>query len=187
VRSDAHIIHAIEPIASHWCHSVAHLLITGKRQGQGLDVRAANRLSRSHCPNSVGQRLYQGNGLRRLGHIIHLHAAEPAAGRRAWTGVVKRRLRAQPNPNASIDVEMIKMAVAGFAMAVIVTHLLGLRERGLLLPKLLGVAAGMLFFHNFVHLWPQVFETLFSPIWAAKIMSMTEPHSIYWRGISIPF
>lgn len=92
-----------------------------------------------------------------------------------------------PDPKASIDVEMFKMAATGMAIAVLATHLLGLRDKGLLVPKLLGVASGMLFFHNLVHLWPQEFETVFSPIWVAKITAMTEPHSIFWRGISFPF
>jgi hypothetical protein len=90
-------------------------------------------------------------------------------------------------PDMGIDMLMVKTAVLGFALTVVVTHLLGLRERGLLVPKLLGVAGGMLFFHNLVHRWPEVFDQLFSPIWVARITSMTEPHSIYWRGISFSF
>jgi hypothetical protein len=92
-----------------------------------------------------------------------------------------------PDPNANPDVEMAKVAVTGFLLTVVVTHLLGLRDKGLLVPKLLGVAGGMLFFHNLVHLWPQVFEPVFSKIWVAQITSMTEPASLLWRGISFPF
>lgn len=96
-------------------------------------------------------------------------------------------LAGMPDPNANVDVQMVKMAAIGFAITVVVTHLLGLREKGLLLPKLLGVAAGMLFFHNLVHMYPQFFETVFSPIWTARIIALTEPHSMFWRGISFPF
>ena len=97
------------------------------------------------------------------------------------------QLAGLPDPRNSVDAEMVRMAVAGFLLAVVLCHLLGLRDRGLLLPKLLGVAFGMLFFHNFVHLWPHLFEAIFSSIWVAKITAMTEPHSLVWRGISFPF
>ena len=91
------------------------------------------------------------------------------------------------DPQASPDVEMVKMAVLGMAFTVVLTHILGLRERGLLVPKLLGVAAGMLFFHNLVHIWPQQFSTVFSTIWVSKVIAMTEPSSMVWRGISFTF
>lgn len=96
-------------------------------------------------------------------------------------------LGGMPDPNANPDVEMAKVAVTGFLLTVVVTHLLGLRDKGLLVPKLLGVAGGMLFFHNLVHLWPHLFEPVFSKIWVAQITSMTEPRSLLWRGISFPF
>lgn len=92
-----------------------------------------------------------------------------------------------PDPNGSIDVEMVKITLTGFMLTVVVSHLLGVRDRGLLLPKLLGVAGGMLFFHNFVHLWPDFFAKVFSPIWVAHITSITEPSSLVFRGIVFPF
>ncbi|MFZ1470867.1 MAG: hypothetical protein WAT09_18095 [Paracoccaceae bacterium] len=92
-----------------------------------------------------------------------------------------------PDPKANVDLEMIKTALAGGALVIVLTHLIGMRDRGLLVPKLLGVATGMLFFHNLVHLYPRVFETVFSTVWATRLMAMTEPHSIFWRGISISF
>ena len=97
------------------------------------------------------------------------------------------QLAGLPDPRHSAYAEMVRMAIAGFLLAVVLSHLLGLRDRGLLLPKILGVAFGMLFFHNFVHLWPHLFEAIFSSIWVAKITAMTEPHSLVWRGISFPF
>lgn len=95
--------------------------------------------------------------------------------------------RGLPSPPANPDVEMVKVAVTSLCIAIVLTHLVGLRDRALFLPKMLGVAAGMLFFHNFVHLWPQVFDLLFSPLWVAKVTAMTEPHSLLFRGISIAF
>ena len=97
------------------------------------------------------------------------------------------QLVGMPDPLANLDFEMLKMAVLAFAMTVVISHLMGMRERGLLLPKLLGVATGMLFFHNVVHLWPRLFEPVFSTMWVSWVTSSTEPSSLLWRGISFPF
>jgi hypothetical protein len=96
-------------------------------------------------------------------------------------------LRGLPRVPQNADVEMMKVAMTSLCIAIVLTHLLGLRERALLVPKILGVAAGMLFFHNFVHLWPHLFDRLFSPLWVAKVTAMTEPQSLLFRGISIAF
>lgn len=73
-------------------------------------------------------------------------------------------------------------AAISLAIALLLTHLMGLRDRGLLLPKVLGVVAGILFFHNVVHAWPMAFETLFSPGWVAQVMAETEPGSVNLAG-----
>jgi hypothetical protein len=96
-------------------------------------------------------------------------------------------LGGQPDPRASIDIEMLKMAATAFGIAVVASHLMGLRDRGLLVAKAIGVAGGMLFFHNLVHIWPQVFERMFSSLWVAKVLAETQPHSLLWRGVCFPF
>jgi hypothetical protein len=96
-------------------------------------------------------------------------------------------LNKNPDPNANIDVEMVKVAASAFMLSIVISFLLGLRDRGLLVPKLLGVAAGMLFFHNFVHQWPEFFGQVFSPIWVAQVTTITEPNSMVFRGIVFPF
>lgn len=92
-----------------------------------------------------------------------------------------------PEPSKNVDVDMVVVAGTGLCLAVVMAHLLGFRDRGLLLPKILGVAGGMMFFHNLVHAYPAYFESAFSPLWVAKVTTMTEAHSILLRGISIPF
>lgn len=92
-----------------------------------------------------------------------------------------------PQEPANIDVDMAVVAAASSSIAILLTHLLGLRDRGLLVPKVLGVGGGMLFFHNLVHAYPDFFDQVFSPIWVAKITSMTEASSLYFRGVSFPF
>jgi len=88
---------------------------------------------------------------------------------------------------ANVDMEMLRIAAAGMALAIVLTHLVGLRDRSLLVPKILGVVLGMLFFHNFVHAYPGLFEQVFSPLWVAKVTAVTEPASLYFRGVSFTF
>lgn len=92
-----------------------------------------------------------------------------------------------PNAPESPDLDMAITALATSCITVLLTHVLGLRARALLVPKLLGVAFGMLFFHNFVHAYPAFFDRAFSPIWVGKITSMTEPYSLLFRGVSFSF
>lgn len=47
-----------------------------------------------------------------------------------------------------------------------------------------GVAAMVLFMHNFVHLSPGVFGAIFSDEWAEEVVAATEPNSILFRGAS---
>lgn len=96
-------------------------------------------------------------------------------------------LRGVPQAPESLDLEMAVTALATCCITVLLTHLLGLRARALYVPKLLGVAFGMMFFHNFVHAYPAFFDQAFSPLWVAKITSMTEPHSLLFRGVSFSF
>jgi hypothetical protein len=108
-----------------------------------------------------------------LSHAIYLYADWLIAG--------------LPRTAENIDLEMFKVALAGSAIAVLVSHPLGLREHALLLAKLAGVVLGMLFLHNLVHLYPVAFETVFSPLWVAKVTAMTEPHSMLFRGVCFAF
>jgi hypothetical protein len=96
-------------------------------------------------------------------------------------------LQGVPQTPAKGDLDMAQTALATLCIAVIVTRLLGLRGRGLWAAKLLGVALGMLLFHNFVHAYPAVFAQVFSPAWVTQITAMTEPQSILFRGTSLAF
>ncbi len=92
-----------------------------------------------------------------------------------------------PDIKALTDVQMAKMAAIAFAMTLLVTHVMGLRDRELLLAKVLGVAAGMLFFHNLVHARPDVFEQIYSPNWVGQVMASTESGSLNWGDVSFKF
>ncbi len=43
----------------------------------------------------------------------------------------------------------------------------------------------MTLLHNLVHVWPHLFEQIFSPLWVARVTTMTEPLSLVVRGITI--
>jgi hypothetical protein len=96
-------------------------------------------------------------------------------------------LNGLPTVPESPEVDMAIVAVTSAAIAILLAHLLGLRDRSLLVPKLIGVAVGMIFLHNAVHVWPATFDAAFSPMWTSHMTAMTEPSSLFIRGISIRF
>ena len=89
--------------------------------------------------------------------------------------------------SANSDIEMIKELVLGYAIAMVVGYAIGLRSTTLTSLKLLGAALGVLLFHNAVHLYPDVFAKLTSPMWVSQLMAHTKAHSMMWRGISFVF
>ncbi|MGV8986340.1 MAG: hypothetical protein ACOH2H_08670 [Cypionkella sp.] len=89
--------------------------------------------------------------------------------------------------NANPDLEMVKQLAAGFALATLLGYVLGLRTTRFMGVKLLGAALGVLFFHNAVHLFPEVFANLTSPEWVSQMIAHTKAHTILWRGVSTAF
>lgn len=53
--------------------------------------------------------------------------------------------------------------------------------------RIAGVIAAMIGLHNLVHLYPQKFEMVFSPVWVGIVINNTEPNSLLVRGVSIAF
>ena len=92
-----------------------------------------------------------------------------------------------PNLKANPDIEMVVQVVLGFAIAMVLGYLIGLRSNQLITLKAIGVVLGVLLFHNAVHAYPDFFGMLASKIWVNQIVANTQAHSILWRGISIPF
>jgi hypothetical protein len=92
-------------------------------------------------------------------------------------------------PDAAVDptTAMGVTLVLGFVTALVLGYLSGLSSRESMAMKSLGVVLGTLFFHNAVHVWPQVFEQAFSKVWVAHIVTTTEAHSLLFRGISFTF
>ena len=85
------------------------------------------------------------------------------------------------------DMEMMIELGLGLGVAVLLSQLDRLVEFEHLVAKALGVAIGLLGFHNLVHLFPDPFAMLFSNMWVTRMISTTEAQSLLWRGISFTF
>jgi hypothetical protein len=97
------------------------------------------------------------------------------------------KLTGMPDPSVDPNLEMGVSLALGFTVALVAGYILGLSSRETMPMKSLGVLLGMLFFHNAVHAWPQVFEAAFNKVWVNEIVSSTEAHSLLFRGISFTF
>ena len=89
----------------------------------------------------------------------------------------------RPDP----DMEMIIGLSVGLLIALLVGQLDRMKAPEQIVAKALGVVCSLLMFHNLVHLFPDVFERLFSPIWTSKVLGSTAARSVLWRGISFTF
>jgi hypothetical protein len=93
-----------------------------------------------------------------------------------------------PPPNADNIDYMLTMdfVIAMMASSIIgVFFRFGIRDHiGL---RVGGILAGMVGMHNLVHMYPSLFEHLFSPAWVGTMIGNTEPASLLVRGVSIAF
>ena len=85
------------------------------------------------------------------------------------------------------DIDAVAQVVLGFALAVVLGYLTGFGAARLTGIKVVGVVAGVLLYHNAVHLFPQAFAQITSPPWVSQVMTQTKANSLIWRGICIPF
>jgi hypothetical protein len=98
--------------------------------------------------------------------------------------VARYQVSGLPDPTANPDMDMVVQVIGAFAIAMVLGHFLGLRGRNFSSLKSLGAALGLLAFHNLVHVYPQVFDRLTSPMWVTYVVTHTKAHSLVWRGIS---
>ena len=101
--------------------------------------------------------------------------------------IARYQIQGLPNPKANPDIEMVAQLVMAFSLAMVLGYLIGLRAKNLTKLKSLGAALGLLFFHNVVHLYPQLFDVLCSKSWVNYVITHTHAHSMVWRGISFVF
>ncbi len=93
-----------------------------------------------------------------------------------------------PPPTAdNIDYIM----VMDFVIAMMASSIIGVICRfgirayiGLRIAGILGAMVGL---HNLVHLYPALFEQIFSPAWVGAMLGNTEAGSLLIRGVSIAF
>lgn len=45
-----------------------------------------------------------------------------------------------------------------------------------------GILAGIVGYHNLVHVYPAQFANMFSPVWVEQVVTNTAANSIIWRG-----
>ncbi|PZQ99521.1 MAG: hypothetical protein DI533_02290 [Cereibacter sphaeroides] len=100
---------------------------------------------------------------------------------------IRYQLSGMAETKTDPDVEMLIDLMVGVAIALLMGQLDRLKSYEQLIAKSLGVVFALLTFHNLVHMYPDEFSLLFSPLWVSKILATTEPHSILWRGISFVF
>lgn len=101
--------------------------------------------------------------------------------------ILRYHLQGLPDAKSNPDIDMAVQVIAGFLIAIVVGHLIGLRARSLISVKALGAVAGLLLFHNLVHMYPHLFQQATSKLWVSEVLAQTKPHSLYWRGISLVF
>ena len=95
-------------------------------------------------------------------------------------------LHGVPTATANPDQEMLVQVLIGFGVATMLGSVLGVRWNERPFLKAVGAACGVLFLHNAVHLYPEMFEAATSKAWVDQIIAHTRAHSILWRGVSIP-
>lgn len=95
--------------------------------------------------------------------------------------VIRFYVQGLPDWKANPDIEMMVQLLLGIILAIVLGHLVHLRNRTL---TSVGAAIGVLFFHNAVHAFPQAFAKLTSELWVSQIMAHTKAGSLLWRGIS---
>lgn len=92
-----------------------------------------------------------------------------------------------PDPTVGADMAMMMDFITAMMLSVVIGAVLGMNIRNFMMARSLGVVAGMFGLHNAVHIWPWLFEPVFSKLWVGYILSSTEARSLVWRGVSFAF
>ncbi len=73
----------------------------------------------------------------------------------------------------SSETWMALLAAAAFTL--LLRLVFGLRGPLMLAFQLIGLALAIVGIHNAVHLWPEVFATIFTPDWVQQVLDSTRP------------
>jgi hypothetical protein len=92
-----------------------------------------------------------------------------------------------PERGVNVDYLMMMDFITAMMLSLVIGACLGMNIRNFMVARSLGVVAGMLGLHNAVHMWPWLFEPIFTKLWVGYIMTSTEARSLVWRGVSFAF
>lgn len=88
------------------------------------------------------------------------------------------------DPLGSPDMEMMINGGLGLAITLFSGYFLRMPLLKMFPVGAVGVMAGVMAFHNLVHIYPEKFAEMFSPIWVEHVITATDANSIIWRGVS---
>lgn len=73
----------------------------------------------------------------------------------------------------------------GVTALLLLRAILGLHGKAILVLQLLGMSAGILFLHNAVHQWPELFARVFPAPWVSSVLTDTLPMSVNLSAFAI--
>ncbi|MEL7093335.1 MAG: hypothetical protein AAFN94_16525 [Pseudomonadota bacterium] len=89
-----------------------------------------------------------------------------------------------PDPNGDPDMTMIVDGALAFAIAFVLRMMFWMTDKVHLIAKTVGIWIALITMHNLVHDFPAVWSAAFSPEWVEITTRMTEPRTLYFRGLS---
>lgn len=89
-----------------------------------------------------------------------------------------------PDPNGDADMQMMVDAGVAFMVVWFFRMLFDMKSHQHIVCKTAGLWVALCTMHNLVHLYPNVWATVFSQEWVNMTRAMSEPNSILFRGMS---
>jgi hypothetical protein len=88
----------------------------------------------------------------------------------------------EAGPQDNVDMTMAVNGGVALAIALFAGFMLKMPLGRFAPVAVIGVLAGVVGFHNLVHLYPAQFAEMFSPVWVEQVVNTTPANSIIWRG-----
>lgn len=82
------------------------------------------------------------------------------------------------------DLWMILDSVIAIGIVISLRSVFRFGGKALETAKTVGIVAMILMMHNFVHIAPGFFGSVFSPEWTSEVIATTKPKSFLFRGVS---
>lgn len=90
-----------------------------------------------------------------------------------------------PDPSQPADIrEIIDVSVGGVVLIAFALAF-NLKTKEHVAAKFAGLWAAQVTLHNLVHMYPEIWASVFAPEWVRWITETTEPNSILFQGSSI--